>query len=136
MTARDGFTDKQGRTWLQDPTGRFTYRQIDGDRWTSLVCMMPRQEPGTDVEGETLSNGDHPELAGPAGRPAAALRSVGQSATWQYEVVTISADVDLESWLNDRGSHGWELVSVAGSTGGAWTAGGARTAIVKRPLPL
>ena len=136
MGSRDGFTDKQGRVWRQDPTGRFTYRHFDGDRWTSAVRMMPSQEPGTDVDGEVLSNSGHPELAAPAGRPVEALRAAGYATTWQYEVVTIAADVDLEAWLNHRGSIGWDLVSVAGSTGGSWTAGGALTAIVKRPVPL
>gem|GEM_PF-6033078 len=134
MATRDEFTDSGGRSWRRDPTGRFTYRQFDGEQWTALVCMTPRQAPGTDAEGAVLSNGDDPKQAAPVGRPVQAKRSAGHSATWQDEVATVSVDVDLESWLN--GGGGWELVSVAGAAGGSFNEGGELTAILKRPLPL
>lgn len=115
MRGRDGFTDKEGRDWLPDPTGRFTFRSKDGERWTALVCMTPSQDPGTDADGEALlaaGIGDTLAADDPRSDPTHEEETPHAPVTrWQHRVVATQLP-GLEVWLDTQGRAGWELVSI------------------------
>lgn len=122
--ARKGFTDRQGREWLPDPTGRFTFRVHDDGRWSSAVCMVRGQEPGDDPEGADLLAAGIGATLDPAdprtdvfAEAAADPSPAAPSAHgWQHRVATTSFE-GLTRWLDEQSVAGWELVSILRSDG-------------------